>query len=192
MHSWRALQTVHGVGFVPVARVGETVLALDTRWFEARSWAVMATVACAAVFSSGVTAPDSSLSLHALAGPIMVLSVLLTSLGHELGHAAATRLQGLPVKAIVVAPQGGLTIRGAGHAPRADLIAALGGPAANALLCLACVIPVLALHPVGFVQQTLVQVALLQAGTTLINLLPWGPLDGRRIFAAYRAATREV
>lgn len=190
MQAQRSLQRFHGVEFVPVGQIGETLLALDTRWFEARSWAVMALVACAAVFASGVTSPESALWARALAGPILVLAVLLTSLGHELGHAAATRLQGLPVRAIVVAPQGGVTIRGAGHAPHTDLIAALGGPVANALLGLACVIPMLTLHPGGFVQQMLVQITLLQLATTAINLLPWGPLDGRRILAAYRATVR--
>lgn len=190
MQTRRSPQTAHGVDFVPLTHIGDTLLALDTRWFEGGSWAVLAIVACAAVFATGVTAPESPLWMRALAGPIFVLAVLLTSVGHELGHAAATRLQGLPVRAIVVSPQGGVTIRGAGHTPHTDLIAALGGPAANALLGLACVIPLLTLHPAGFVQQIAIQLALLQLGTSVINLLPWGPLDGRRILAAYRAMGR--
>lgn len=184
------LTLVRGTPVISVGHLSGVLFALDRRWVEPRSWLVLGAVACAAVMATSAAAPGSPVWAYALAGPVMLLAVVLTSLTHEMGHVAASLAQGISVRAVVMAPQGGLTVRASAHAPQADLLAALGGPIANLLLGLACLIPALALEPVAFLRQMLLQVVVLQVATAAVNMLPWGAMDGQRILSAWRDATR--
>jgi Zn-dependent protease len=117
-----------------------------------------------------------------------VLAVALTSLGHELGHAVAGRLAGLRVRAIVLAPEGGVTIRASSDHPRVNFRTALAGPMANAVFAsgfamLALLVPTQDSFLAGF----LTNLGLLQLATGVVNLLPLGPMDGSHILAAWRA-----
>src|SRR4051812_40692106 len=64
---------------------------------------------------------------------LLFLSVLI----HELGHCfAARRVEG-EANEVLLWPLGGLARVDVPHTPRANFITALGGPAANAVLCVA-------------------------------------------------------
>jgi Zn-dependent protease len=175
------VQSLHGVRFLPIARVDDTLLGLDVRWLDARGWGVMLLL----VVATAVSAPGP-IWMRLLAGVSLVAAVILTSLGHELGHVVASRLAGLPVRAVVLAPQGGVTIRMGSDAPAVNLLTALAGPLANAILGVACISILINVGPDAQSRQFLIELAALQFLTALANLLPWGPMDGRRILAAWR------
>jgi stage IV sporulation protein FB len=68
----------------------------------------------------------------------MVMGLLfLTVLLHELGHCAGGRYVDGDAREILLWPLGGLASVDVPHTPRANLITALAGPAANLLICLA-------------------------------------------------------
>jgi Zn-dependent protease len=122
--------------------------------------------------------------MRLLAGLSLVAAIIFTSLGHELGHVVASRLAGLPVRAVVLAPQGGMTIRMGSETPLVNVLTALAGPLANALFGFSCISILIAVGPDAPSSQFLIELAALQLLTALANLLPWGPMDGQRILAA--------
>lgn len=176
------MQSLHGVRFLPIARIDDTLLGLDARWLHARGWGVMLLLVVAAAMTAA-----GPLWARLLMGLSVIAAVILTSLGHELGHVVASRLAGLPVRAVVLAPQGGVTIRVGSDAPVVNVLTALAGPLANAMLGAACISILLAVGPESPSSQFLMELAALQMLTALANLVPWGPMDGRRILAAWRA-----
>jgi Zn-dependent protease len=176
------VQSLHGVRFLPIARIDDMLLGLDVRWLHARGWGVMLLL----VLVTAVTAPGP-IWTRLLMGLSLVAAVILTSLGHELGHVVASRLAGLPVHAVVLAPQGGVTIRVGSEAPVVNFLTALAGPLANAILGATCISILLAIGPEAQFSQFLIELAALQLLTAVANLVPWGPMDGRRILAAWRA-----
>src|SRR5690348_174204 len=124
-------EMLHGVTFVPVARVNGTVIGIDARWLMPASWALLGCIASASLVSASLAAPESPGWVRLLAAPLMIIVVVLTSMGHELGHAFAGALNGVRVRAVVFAPQGGVTIRSRGHTPLVDLATAAAGPLTN-------------------------------------------------------------
>src|SRR5205085_5674997 len=108
------------------------------------------------------------------AAAFIVPAILLTSLGHELGHVLASRLAGLSVRAVVLAPQGGVTIRAGSDAPAVNFFTALAGPLANSALGALCVWLALTLQIEGALLTFLVELAALQLVTAAANLLPLG------------------
>jgi Zn-dependent protease len=163
------------------------LLGLDARWLGVRGWGLMLLLALA---TPALGTPGDALSQvwsRLLAGLLMVLAVLLTSLGHELGHVVASRLAGVAVRAVVLAPSGGVTIRAATNAASVDFLTALAGPVANALLGAVAVWTLIVVGPDAMTSQFLIELAALQVLAALANLVPWGPLDGQRIVAAWRA-----
>ncbi|HEY3059825.1 MAG TPA: M50 family metallopeptidase [Chloroflexota bacterium] len=180
------METLHGIRFLPVARIQGTLLGLDARWLGSRGLAL--TLVLALATPAGPLSQDSSVPLwvRVLVGLSSVLGVALTSLGHELGHALAGKMAGLKVRAIVLAPEGGVTIRATSEHPHVNFRTALAGPMANALFGTAFVALALVLTPESFVAGWLTQVGALQLITALANLLPFGPMDGTNIVAAWR------
>jgi len=180
------VQTLHGIRFVPVARVRGTFLGLDARWLGRRG--LLLSLLVVLVSPAGPLSHEQSLplALRCAIGLLSIVAVLLTSLGHELGHALAGALGGVPIRAIVLAPDGGMTIRGTSEMAHVNLTTALAGPLANLLLGSVC----LWLASLGLstlVGGFLLQLGVLQLLTAALNLLPVGPLDGSRILAAWRA-----
>jgi Zn-dependent protease len=175
------VQSLHGVRFLPIVRIDNMLLGLDSRWLHARGWGLMLVL----VLATAVTAPGP-IWMRLLAGFSLVAAVILTSLGHELGHVIASRLAGLPVRAVVLAPQGGVTIRTGSNTPMVNVFTALAGPLANAILGASCISILLAVGPDAQSSQFLIELAALQLLTAVANLLPWGPMDGQRIVAAWR------
>jgi Zn-dependent protease len=176
------METLHGIRFLPVARIQGTLLGLDARWIGARGLGL--TLALALATPAGPLSQDSSVPLwiRVAVGLSSVLAVALTSLGHEF----AGKLAGLKVRAIVLAPEGGVTIRATSAHPHVNFRTALAGPMANAVFATACAALALFAVPDSFASGWLTQVGVLQLLTALANLLPFGPMDGTNIQAAWR------
>jgi Zn-dependent protease len=178
------MQTLQGIRFVPVTRVDGILLGLDAAWLGVRGWGLMLLLAVAAL--AGPLTHDATTPAWARlgAGLSIVAAIVLTSLGHELGHVVASRLAGLSVRAVVLAPQGGMTIRAASDDAMVNFFTALAGPLSNAILGTLCFWLAVAVGAEGLLRDFLIELAALQLLTALANLLPCGPMDGRRMLAA--------
>jgi Zn-dependent protease len=181
------MQTLHGIRFLPVARIDGMQLGLDARWLGKHGLGLMVLLTLATL--AGQLGQDSSIWAGLATAALIVPAIILTSLGHELGHVLASRLAGLSVRAVVLAPQGGMTIRAGCDAPLTNFLTALAGPLANALLGGLCVWLALGLQLEGALGTFVVELATLQLLTAAANLVPCGPMDGQRMLAAWRAAT---
>ncbi len=181
------METLHGIRFLPVARIQGTLLGLDVRWVNRRGLVVMLVLALAA--QTGPFSGESSVPLwvRLAIGLGSILSVVVTSLGHELGHALAGRMAGLAINAIVLAPEGGFTIRASSEHAHVNFRTALAGPMANAIFASACAALALIAAPDSFAAGWLTQVGWLQLFTAVLNLLPVGPLDGAKIVSAWQS-----
>ena len=181
------MQTLHGIRFLTVVRIDGMQLGLDARWFDVRGLGMMVLLTLATM--AGQLGQDSVSPLWArlLMACLIVPAVVLTSLGHELGHVVASRLAGLPVRAVVLAPQGGVTIRAASNVPAVDFLTALAGPAANALLGIICVWLAVTLRLESPLTTLIVELAALHLLSAAANLVPVGALDGQRMVTAWRA-----
>jgi Zn-dependent protease len=171
---------------MPVARIQGTLLGLDARWIGARGLGLMLVLALATPAGPLSQDPSIPMWVRIAVGLSSVLAVALTSLGHELGHALAGKMAGLSVRAIVLAPAGGVTIRATSEHPHVNVRTALAGPMANALFGTAFVALALLISPGSFASCWLTQVGALQPVTALANLLPVGHMDGSNILAAWR------
>jgi Zn-dependent protease len=179
------MQTVHGIRFMPVARIRGTLLGLDARWLGKRG--LVLTLVLALATPGGPLSSDSPVWLRLLIGLSSVLAVAITSLGHELGHALAGMMAGLNVRAIVLAPEGGVTIRSTSEHAHVNFRTALAGPMANAVFGTAFAALALVVVPDSFASGWLTQVGLLQLLAAVANLLPFGPMDGANIVSAWRS-----
>jgi len=181
------MQTVHGIRFMPVLRIDGTLLGLDARWVRGRSLALVLLLALAT--PAGPLSQDTDVPVWAriAVGLSSVLALVVTSLGHELGHALAGRLAGLNVRAIVLGPDGGVTIRASSEHPHVNFRTALAGPLANGVFAAAFAALAWLFVPDTFASGYLNQVGALQLVTALANLLPFGPMDGSNIVAAWRS-----
>jgi Zn-dependent protease len=180
-------ETVQGIRFMPVLRVDGTLLGLDARWLRARSVALVLILALATPTTVFGHTGDVPLWLRLAIGMSSVLALVVTSLGHELGHALAGRLAGLRVRAIVLAPEGGVTIRAASEHAHVNFRTALAGPLANAVFAAAFAAIGFFVVPDSFAAGYLSQVGALQLLTAIANLVPFGPMDGTNILSAWRA-----
>src|SRR5262249_34869947 len=104
------------------------------------------------------------------------------------GHVAASRLAGVHVKAVVLAPHGGATIRASAQTPPVDFLTALAGPLANALAGAAGLALLLSGAGDAGSAPVLIELGALQLITAAVNLVPRGPMDGQRMLAALRGA----
>jgi Zn-dependent protease len=122
---------------------------------------------------------------------------------HELGHALLARRAGIPAKAIILLPIGGVTLFDEAHHPlgpgiftwKRDMRIALAGPLVNLLIALAvggvlqAMFPQVHLWAQPYVYSGNLPRALVwcNLGLALFNLLPAYPLDGGRILRAMLA-----
>jgi Zn-dependent protease/CBS domain-containing protein len=119
---------------------------------------------------------------------------------HELGHAVAGRQAGIPIKAVVLLPIGGITlldetqqaIESGAQTWKRDIRIALAGPAANLLIALIAaavlleVAPQVQLWAHPYVYSGNLPRSLVWANIWLaaFNLLPAYPMDGGRVLRA--------
>jgi Zn-dependent protease len=170
-----------------VACIRGTVLGFDARWLSRHGLLLSLLLVLASQAAPLSQAGPLPWWARVGIGLSSVLAVLLTSLSHELGHAIAGHLAGLPVRAIVLGPGGGVTIRARSEHPHVNLLTAMAGPLANLLLAALCGWATTSVVADTLVAGFLAQVGLLQLVTSATNLLPIGPFDGARILAAWRA-----
>jgi Zn-dependent protease len=171
------VHTLYGIRFKPLAQVDGIVLGLDARWLTATGWGPIMLLGLLAVVISPT--PD-----RWLAGVSIILAFLATSATHESGHVLASRAAGLRVQAVVLAPQGGATIHASSPVRSVNVLTALGGPLANALVAAVCLPILVSLGPESLFSPFFLELLGLQLLTAIVNLLPWNPMDGYRIFCA--------
>ena len=169
------MHTLHGIRFLAVARIDGMQLGLDARWLDVRGLGLLVLLVLATM--AGQLGQDVSMPMwmRLLSAALIVPAILLTSLGHELGHVLASRLAGLSVRAVVLAPQGGVTIRAGSDAPAVNFFTALAGPLANAILGVMCIWLAVVLQVEGPLKTFLFELAALQLLTAATNLAPVGP-----------------
>ena len=147
---------------------------------------------------------DAGISLER--GFALFLLILGAVLWHELIHALVSTHAGLKARQIILLPIGGISFMN----PQADpdeprdfsteLRVALAGPAANLLVALvsatiiAAVAPGIALfsRPLIHAGHLLRSLVWINAGLTVLNLMPAYPLDGGRILRAWLARSTAI
>lgn len=162
--------------------------------FEIRvhvSWAIiLAVIAVTVVSQLGTMAPASAVALRWVVGGVIALAFLLSALAHELGHAIAARRYGAPGKTVVVYFFGGAATPTLElPTPRAEIVAALAGPAVSlgigvGLLALAGLGALSRIDAVIPIAQVFLVIGVLNLVLGLVNLLPAFPLDGGRVARA--------
>jgi Zn-dependent protease/CBS domain-containing protein len=139
---------------------------------------------------------NTTAALRALAlGGIVFGSVIL----HELGHALVARGSGVPAKAIILLPIGGVTILDEVHAVpdpanawKRDIRIAAAGPLVNLLLAAASALVIVTAVPgISLLAKPLIHLYALARSLVwvnvylgLFNLLPAYPMDGGRVLRA--------
>ena len=138
-------------------------------------------------FASGFlpeTDPGQPPPAYWIAGSAGALAVLASLLAHELGHLLAARRAGLHVARLTLSFAGGrLEIPGAIRFPHQELVIAMGGPIASALvMVIAAVSHVLIVETYGpgLPATVLALVAAANLALLLFNAIPGWPLDGGR------------
>src|SRR5713226_6896896 len=164
------MQTLHGIRFLAVARIDGMQLGLDARWLDVRGLGLLVLLMLATMVGQLGQDAAPPLWVRLCSAVLIVPAIVLTSLGHELGHVLASRLAGLSVRAVVLAPQGGVTIRAGSEAPAVNFFTALAGPVANAVLGLMCIGLVLVLPLEGPLTTFVFELAALQMLTADANL----------------------
>jgi Zn-dependent protease len=180
------MQTLSGVRFLSLGQVGETMLGLEAAWLSYRTLLLIAALIIVTPSGFLSTEPTLAAAERLCFSLLVVGAVALTSVGHELGHAVAGRLTGLRVRAIVIFPHGGVTIRAASQHAHVNFLMALAGPLANALLGSVCLALVARGLIDGLASRWFVLFAVLQLLTAIVNLVPVGRLDGAAVLAAWR------
>ncbi len=149
------------------------------------------------VWSAESATQDSATAIRALAlVGVIFASVIL----HELGQAWIARREGVPAKAIILLPLGGVTILDEAQATpesdsswKRDIRIASAGPAINLAIAGVSALVLLAIMPgVSLTAKPLVDprclprsVVWLNVYLALLNLLPAYPVDGGRVLRAY-------
>jgi len=172
-------------GAVQVARIYGVPIYLTT------SWILLALIL---ILGYGpLLSNERSGAVGYILGLSIVVSLLLTVLLHELGHAAAARRYRVAVRGITLELLGGFTeMEGDAPTPRAEAAIALSGPAVSFALA-AIGGGLLFVTDRGTVLGDLVfQVAATNALVAVFNVLPGLPLDGgRALRAGIWGATRD-
>jgi Zn-dependent protease len=137
--------------------------------------------------------------VYVLVGVLGSLLFFGSVLAHELAHSLVARAQGVPVRDITLFLFGGVSsIEQEVDRPLRELLMAGVGPATSLVLGLAFGLLALLLAPLNALASAFfVQLAVVNAGLALFNLLPGLPLDGGRVLRAliwqatrnYRRAT---
>src|SRR6266851_5228249 len=182
------MHSLHGIRFLSVARINGMHLGLDARWLDVRGLGVLVLLVLAPMAGQLGQDASSPLWVRFFSAVLIVPAILLTSLGHEMGHVLASRLAGLSVRSVVLAPQGGVTIRAGSDAPAVNFLTAMAGPLANAVIGAMCIWLGVVLQPDGPLGTFIVELAALQLLTAAANLVPFGAMDGHRMLQAWRAA----
>ncbi|MBK5291005.1 MAG: site-2 protease family protein [Acidobacteriia bacterium] len=118
---------------------------------------------------------------------LFLLTLFVSVLLHELGHALVARLYGIRTLEIVMYPIGGVARleRMAGH--KAELWIALAGPAVNVAIAAALVALMMGLTPASPESDMLERIATSNIYLAVFNMMPAFPMDGGRVLRALLA-----
>jgi|SRR5579864_2741790 len=169
--------------FVPLVRLGSMRFGVAPNWLPAQAIGLLGFGA----FAYATVAGQLGQSLG-VAGSLRVALVLLAALdlsvlAHEAGHAVAAMLAGVTVRAVVLTPYGGATIRSTCQSTTVARWTAAGGPLGNLLAASVCGLLLAAVEPHSATGCTLLITGAFQVLNAVTNLVPIACLDGARIFS---------
>lgn len=129
--------------------------------------------------------PQAGLAQTVILAATVTVMLAMSVLAHELGHCAAARHLGIPVRRIRLFLLGGISELGRRPAgPREEGLVALAGPAVSVVLALAAVAGWWLPEPGSSIWLLVAELAVTNAAVALFNLLPGLPLDGGRALRA--------
>lgn len=135
--------------------------------------------------------PGRPATIYWLMALVVVIGLLISVIVHELAHTAAARRYGRGAEPALVFPFGAARDRDAGcRTPDTDLLVALTGPVASAVLALALLIGAELARAESPQASLLTCLALLNGLLAGVNLLPAFPLDGGRVLRSVLWALR--
>ena len=129
-----------------------------------------------------------------LVGVLLVVSIYLSVLVHELAHVVAARFYAMEVESVTLHLLGGETlVVGESRTPGQELVTAGSGPVISALLGAGCLLLTDG-QDAGTVSQLLWALGWINLLVAATNLLPALPLDGGRVLRAivWAATGREA
>jgi Zn-dependent protease len=122
---------------------------------------------------------------------VLMTMILASVLWHELGHALAARIFGIPTRDIMLTPICGLArLERAPKRPRDEIMVALAGPLSNGLVAAVTSLLALGLGQSLALGREILDLRILTAvfwinvSLFAINLAPIFPMDGGRVFRA--------
>lgn len=129
--------------------------------------------------------PDLPTVMLFIVSGLFALTLLLSVLFHEAGHAIAARYLGIRVRSITLDGLGGFTeTEREAPTPGTAALIALAGPAVSAVLGIIGLLGLGILPGQTILWTVAFQIAIANILVTLYNLLPGLPLDGGRAFHA--------
>lgn len=167
-------------GGLTVSRIGGIPIILGYTWILL---AALIVVIYAPVVDQLV--PDLPTVMLFVVSALFALTLLLSVLLHEMGHAVAARYLGIKVRSITLDGLGGFTeTEREAPTPATATLVALAGPAVSAALGVVGVIGLAVLPGQTIGWTVALHIAIANLLVTLYNLLPGLPLDGGRAFHA--------
>jgi Zn-dependent protease len=164
-------------GALQVARIAGIPIYLTT------SWILLALILILG-YGPYLSGRHPGISAYVL-GASIVVSLILTVLLHELGHAAAARRFRVGVRGITLELLGGYTeLEREAPTPRAEAMIALAGPGVSFLLAFASGALLFVTDRGSVVGDLVFQLAATNAIVAIFNVLPGLPLDGGRALRA--------
>lgn len=122
---------------------------------------------------------------------VLMTLILASVLWHELGHALAARIFGIPTRDIMLTPICGLArLERAPDTPRDEIVVALAGPVANGMVAAIVGLVIVGTGDSILLGDDILDLRLLPAMFWInvalfsLNLIPVFPMDGGRVFRA--------
>lgn len=169
--------------FVPLMRLGSTHFGVAPSWLPSQAIGLLGFGAFAYATVAGRLGESLGVVGSLRVALVLLVALDLTVLVHEAGHAIAARLAGVTVRAVVLMPYGGATIRSTCQSAMVARWTAACGPLANLLAAVVCGLLLLAIEPHTLVGCVLLIVGAFQALSAVTNLVPIACLDGARVFS---------
>ena len=124
----------------------------------------------------------------ATASVLLVLAVFACVVLHEFGHALAARKYGIGTQDIVLYPIGGVaSLQRMPKNPYQELVISVAGPAVNVVIAAVLFGWMAIAAPAGFLGWFVFNLALINVGLVVFNMIPAFPMDGGRVLRSILA-----